>query len=452
MTSLKLFGTDGMRGPVSSPMFSPEALCRFGEVLALLAKTGPHPKKSITIGRDTRASGPYIEAALVSGILSAGVDCHLVGVLPSSAIAYCTKNAQSAFGVVISASHNPAGDNGIKLFSSEAFKVDAAIEELIEKKLSAFSPHNESRTNPGRIFYDDAAENNYLSLLKSVIDNTIALKNMRIVIDCAHGAASKIAPLLFAEVAELRVIGASPDGDNINRGFGSEYPGKLKNEVINAKADLGIGFDGDADRVIFVDEKGELIDGDALLAIFALHLKNRGQLNKNTLVSTVMSSIALDRALNPHGIVVERTAVGDKFVARHLLEHGYSFGGENSGHLIMMPETCTGDGLFFALQFLNILGASALPASQIASFYQPTPKILKNIPVTKKVPLEDMPLTNAVIEEAKLSLKNMGRIMLRYSGTENKLRILVEAPSDATCQQIADVIALSFYQELENKH
>lgn len=452
MTTAPLFGTDGMRGPLDSPLLAPENICQFGRVLGSLIKKGASPA-SVTIGRDTRASGLYLESALVAGLTSMGVDCLLVGVLPSSAIAHATKLFQSAFGIVISASHNPASDNGIKLFGPTGFKIEEATEKLMEEEYARYSLQRAKLVHrPGHIFHKESAEQDYLDLMSSAINPTISLKNKRIVIDCAHGAASNIAPQLFGLLdCDIKIIGASPDGQNINAGFGSEYPAQLKNEVIQYKADLGIAFDGDADRVIFIDEKGNTIDGDALLAIFALHFKQSGLLHKNTLVSTVMSSVALDQALNPHGINVERTPVGDKYVTRHLVNSGFSFGGENSGHLILLPETSTGDGIFFALQFLNILGSSDLLASQLGSFYEPTPKILKNIPVAKKIPLNDMPNTANAMKQANLSLKNMGRVMLRYSGTENKLRILVEAPSQLECQQIADEIEQEFKRELLGK-
>lgn len=449
----KLFGTDGMRGPVKSPMLAPENVCQLGRVIGSLVKKGSHQKNAVTMGRDTRGSGTYLEAALSAGIMSMGVDCQLVGVLPSSGIAYATKLSHSAFGIVISASHNPACDNGIKLFGPHGFKIEEETENLIEQELMNYHPSLAIAERPGRVFNNDDAESSYLASLASTISPSISLQTKRIVIDCAHGAASKIAPHLFSQIGcDIRIIGASPDGLNINRGFGSEYPGKLKSEVVNSKADLGIAFDGDADRVIFIDENGELLDGDAILAIFALHLKQQGLLDKDTLVSTVMSSIALDLALNPHGIKVERTPVGDKFVARHLVNQGFSFGGENSGHLIMLPNTCTGDGLFFALQFLNILGSSSVPVSKMSQLYQPTPKILKNIEVAKKIPLSDLPNTEKALEEANTYLKNIGRVMLRYSGTENKLRILVEAPTQSECQQIADNIALEFNREVLAKN
>lgn len=457
MTADKLFGTDGVRAPVSSPHLSPESIARLGRILGSIVKNRKlYPslsglyKNCITIGRDTRASSIYLEHALVAGIAAAGVDCQVVGLMPTAAIAFLTKLTKSCLGVMISASHNSYQDNGLKLFGPSGFKVGEDIELTIEAQyFGKTDPCEQVSLLPGKIDNDDNADKDYFSMIKSAFGSRFSLDGLRIVVDCAHGAAYKMAAHIFAEFGcDVRVIGASPDGSNINRGFGSEAPGKLKSEVINSQAHVGLAFDGDADRVIFIDEKGESIDGDAILATIALDLKKCGLLQKDTVVATVMSSVALDRALSSHQIRVVRTLVGDKFVARKMLEDGYSFGGENSGHLIIFPQATTGDGIFSALKFLAILHQALVPASQLVSFYEPTPKLLKNIEVSNKIPLVSLPKTQAALTQANDRLKNLGRVMLRYSGTENKMRLLVEAPTEDVCHKIADEIAHEFETEM----
>jgi len=455
MSATKLFGTDGIRGPLTSPMLLPHNITRLGLILGSMVKNQsyypnlPIFKSSlVTIGRDTRASGLYLESALVAGITAAGVDCELVGIMPTAAVAYQARRAQAYFGIVISASHNPYQDNGIKLFGPDGFKVPEELEQIIEEE---FFKHtifdNHIAPKPGQVINTPEAYLQQKELLISLFSKKS--RSLRLVIDCAHGAASSLAPALFAECGfELRIVGCEPDGQNINRDFGSEAPHRLKSEVLNFQADLGIAFDGDADRVIFADERGDIIDGDALLATLAIHLKQHNLLAKNTLVTTIMSSVALDNALAPHNISVERTQVGDKHVARYMLENNLSFGGENSGHLIMFPLATTGDGILSALKFLEVIYHSARPVSELVSFYQPTPKVLKNILITTKTPLTNLPLTKAAIDQANSKLNNLGRVLLRYSGTENKARLLVEAPTTHECQEIADRIAQEFCSEL----
>ncbi len=443
-----LFGTDGIRAYINDPILTPENFTRLGRILGAIIRDKPpvSGKRLVSIGRDTRASGQYLESGLVAGLTSMGIDCELLGIMPTSAIAYCSQLSQSSFGLVISASHNPSHDNGIKIFGSNGFKLDENTEHEIEMRFGNYI--GDISLNPGKVSFNHNANDDYLELLKKVHKPSLLARKLRLVVDCAHGAASRIAIHLFSYLGyEARIIGASPDGHNINRGFGSESPGKLKSQVLNNKADLGIAFDGDADRVIFINEKGELIDGDALLATFAVHLKKQGRLAKNTLVSTVMSSIALDHALEPYDIKVERSHVGDKWVSKALVDGGFSFGGENSGHLIMLPETSTGDGLFSALQFLNIINESTLPVSELTGFYKPTPKILKNFAVTKKTPLNQLPYTQTAIDLANQKLQQYGRVMFRYSGTENKARLLVEASSQAECHSIADSIMREFEKD-----
>ncbi|MCA9507180.1 MAG: phosphoglucosamine mutase [Myxococcales bacterium] len=445
MTS-RLFGTDGIRGPITSAKLAPENMCRIGRILGGLAlKSG---KNSILIGRDTRASGNYIELALSSGITSTGINCQLLGIIPSAAVAHATQAQGAAFGLVISASHNPACDNGIKFFGPDGFKIELQLEQLIEEQYNNSSillaPPSPS---PGLCIQNESAQQNYLEALLSGIDRCV-LRDKRIVIDCAHGAASFVAPQLFSSLGlDVKIIGASPDGYNINQDVGSEHPKNLEEAVIDFRADLGIAFDGDADRVVFANEKGTLINGDAILALFAIFLQKKSMLENNTLVSTIMSSVALDQALLPLNIKVEKTPVGEIYVARDICQNNFTLGGENSGHLIMFPHTYTGDGIYFALQLIEIICSSARTISELTNFYQPVPSILKNLDVSKKIPLSELPSTSRLIADSNESLENLGRVVVRYSGTENKLRILVEASSSQKCKNIAQDIAAEYERE-----
>lgn len=446
----RLFGTDGIRANINSSILMPENIAKLGQILGKMVCQSIGPNKTIVIGKDTRASGSYLESALIAGANSLGVDCYSVGVVPTAAVAFYTKKMKAALGVMISASHNPYHDNGLKIFNHNGFKIDESVEQFIEDQYHNFDGQKVSM-HPGQSI-DVSLQDDYFSLLKSTLPDDFSLNGLNIVVDCAHGAAYKLAPQIFSHFgAKIHVIGADPDGFNINNGFGSEWPQTLSQEVIRLKAHLGIAFDGDADRVIFIDENGELIDGDAMLATFAKAFKKAGMLVKNTLVATVMSSFSLDKALAIHDIQVVRTGVGDKLVAKEMMENGYSFGGENSGHLLLMPQTTTGDGIFFALKFLWMLKESLVSASELVDF-QPSPKILRNIAVDTKIPLEKLPVTNEAIQKANENLKkDFGRVMLRYSGTENKARLLVEAPTKEACQEIADEIAYRFSNETNTR-
>lgn len=445
MSHTRLFGTDGIRANISTPKLQPENILKIGRILGTMANQAGN-KKSIVIGRDSRASGPYLEHALVSGIISAGVDCLLVSVVPTSLVAFYTQKSQSSFGVMISASHNPYYDNGLKIFGPDGFKISDAVEQFIEEQCQIDNYKIAER--PGQVLVANA-QDQYLSMLKEALPESFSLNGLKIVVDSAHGSAYELAPKVLAlSGAQVYAIGQNPDGFNINNGFGSEHPERIQDEVKQKNADLGIAFDGDADRVIFIDENGQTIDGDAVLAVLAIALKKSGRLAKNTLVATVMSSFSLDKALALHDIQVVRTGVGDRLVAQEMAKNGYSFGGENSGHLLLFPETSTGDGIFFALKFLALLKEASVPASKAVEFFRPTPKLLRNIAVKAKIPLENLPITNEAIEQANEALKkDFGRVMLRYSGTENKARLLVEAPTKEACQAIADEIVHRFDHE-----
>jgi phosphoglucosamine mutase len=454
MTS-KLFGTDGIRNHVSSPVLRPENVAKLGRIFAHIVKnptdhqSSVEKEKTIIVGRDTRASGLYLEQAIISGIIAGGVNAQAIGVVPTAAVAFCTKQTQSSFGLMISASHNPFHDNGIKVFDAQGFKISETLEDLIEHcYVNDVHLVDAIKITPGQMTH----ENSLLTAYKNSLISSVALcsfSGLTVVVDCAHGAAHQLAPDIFRELGCLvHPIGIAPNGRNINHEFGSEWPETIKREVIEHRADLGIAFDGDADRVIFINELGEIIDGDAILAAMAIALKKTNRLNHNTLVTTVMSSIALDKALLPHGIKVLRTLVGDKFVARKMVEESLCFGGENSGHIINFDASTTGDGLLSALLLMTILKESGLKASKLTSFFEPVPKLLKNIEVMAKIPLTELKETQAIVEQMNQYLKNIGRVLLRYSGTENKLRLLVEAQSMHDCQNIANEIMQKLYNEM----
>jgi phosphoglucosamine mutase len=402
----------------------------------------------VVIGRDTRASGHYLELAITAGLVAAGVDVDVLGVVPTSAVAHFVKSHGAMLGIMVSASHNPHHDNGLKVFDPLGFKITEALERILEEDYQRYDELalvvNEA---PGNVRIIDDARAHYA---KMVLKDGDPLDGMTIVIDCAHGAASGLAREIFvAKGAQVISIGDHAPGKDINRDCGSEAPLNLKRAVIAAGADLGIAFDGDADRVIFVDEKGEILDGDAVLALMAIDHQRAGRLARNTLVATIMSNMALDNALKPHGIVVVRTNVGDKLVARAMKEGGFTFGGENSGHMISFPEATTGDGLVSALRLANILKRAARPASTLTSFFSPTPKILRNFVIDEKLPLDRLPRTTKAIADANQILSDNGRVMFRYSGTENKARLLVEAPTDRDCERLAKHIGDIYLAELQ---
>lgn len=454
MASGKLFGTDGIRGNINFAPMLPENIALIGRVLGLIVRrqaqffSSSTARELIVIGRDTRASGLYLESALLSGISSMGVSSELIGVMPTAAIAQATRQAEACFGVNISASHNAFHDNGLKIFDSKGFKIDEDLEKTVEDLYFAGGPQ-EVYTTPGSISYNQEAEERYRNLVLRIWGNTGVLNHMRLALDCAHGAASFVAPKVLGKITpELLVVGNKPEGTNINRGFGSEAPHQIKSATLNFYAHLGIAFDGDADRVIFVDEQGKLIDGDAILATIAIYLKKLGMLAKNTMVSTIMSSVALEQVLSKHNIKVVRTSVGDKYVAQAMQKGGYNFGGENSGHIILFPETTTGDGMLSALMFLKILAESGQSASELVGFFEPSPRLLKNITVSQKMPFSLLPKTKDAIHQANSQLKDQGRVLLRYSGTENKARLLVEATSEEECQRIVEEVAKEFSNEI----
>ncbi len=424
----KLFGTDGVRGIANIEPITAETALQIGRAVAHICKEKEHRHK-IIIGKDTRLSGYMLESALVSGICSMGVDALLIGPLPTPGIAFITRSMRADAGVVISASHNPFQDNGIKIFSRDGFKLPDHIESKIEDLIfnQTIDQLRPTADDIGKAFRIDDANGRYIVFLKNTFPDGLTLEGMKIVIDCGNGASYKVAPAVFSELgAEIISIGISPDGTNINAGCGSLYPEKLQAAVIEEKADLGIAFDGDADRVIFVDEQGLIVDGDQVMAISALHMQKQNDLAKDTVVATVMSNMGLEKVLDKARINLVRTQVGDRYVVEKMRADGYNFGGEQSGHLIFMDHNTTGDGILSALQILSVIVSTGKPLSELAKVMEIFPQVLINTPVKEKLPLNEVPALTRHIEEVEGAIKGRGRLLIRYSGTENKLRVMLE--------------------------
>lgn len=443
-----LFGTDGIRAHVHARILSPENVAKLGRILGWIAQKY-NPTSMITIGRDTRASSIYLEQALIAGILSSGSNCQTLGIVPTAVLAYLTANHNNNLGVMISASHNPYHDNGLKIFDGHGHKINRDMELLINQYFLSDKDIPIS-SKVGNIINHEYPYKAYLNGIEPYFAKHKSYKP-NLVIDCAHGAAFKIAAQIFPHLAsELTFIGCEPNGVNINHHFGSECLDNLIASVLKHKADLGIAFDGDADRIALVDDKGEKIDGDALLTLMAIYRQQQHKLNNNTIIATTMSGPALDKALSSYHIKVLRSDVGDRYVAEKMRDHNLSFGGENSGHLLFFPESTTGDGIYSAIQFITMLAAQDKPLSMLKTIYQPTPKLIANIEVTHKIALNHLPKTKTLIENANKSLKGSGRVLFRYSGTENKARILVEAENIHDCKNIMHDIINEFTLEKES--
>lgn len=424
----KLFGTDGVRGVANVYPMTSEMAMQIGRAAAYLFKNG-NRRHRIIIGKDTRLSGYMIENALVAGICSMGVDVLQVGPLPTPGIAYITSSMRADAGVVISASHNPFQDNGIKFFFKDGFKLPDQMELKIEKlifsrKIDSLRP---VATEVGKAYRIDDAVGRYVVFLKSTFPKDLDLVGMKIVIDCANGAAYKVAPAVLEELgAEVITIGVKPNGTNINDGCGSLHPEVISEAVKTHRADLGIALDGDADRVIVVDEFGNIVDGDQIMAICATDMIRHKKLRKNTLVATVMSNMGLDIAMRKAGGKVIKTDVGDRHVVEAMRKGGYNLGGEQSGHMIFLDHNTTGDGTLSALQLLSIIRRTGKRLSELAEVMIPLPQVLVNVRVSEKRDLMEIPAVAALIKatEAKLGLD--GRVLVRYSGTEPLLRIMIE--------------------------
>ena len=449
----KIFGTDGVRGRANIEPVTAETALKLGRAAGhvfkhLESRSREHGRHKIVLGKDTRLSGYMLENALSSGILSMGVDVIFIGPLPTPGVAYVTRSLRADAGIVITASHNPYDDNGIKFFRADGFKLDDKIEYQIESLV--FSGEIETirptADDIGKAVRVDDALGRYIEHAKACFPRGLTLEGMRIVVDCAHGAAYKSTPCVLRELgADVIVYGNQPDGKNINKDCGSMHPALLCQKVWEHRADLGIAHDGDADRVLLCDEQGRLTDGDDMMAVVGLDLLAQGALAKNTLVCTVMSNAGLEAAMTAAGGRVEHTAVGDKNVIDEMLRHGYNFGGEQSGHLVCRDHSTTGDGLVAALQILRIIRARGLPLSKLTGCWTRFPQLHTDIVVREKRPFEELDGLNHLLAEAEAELKaNDGRILLRYSGTEPKARLLLEGRDEALLakwsRKISDVV------------
>ncbi|MBI4587285.1 MAG: phosphoglucosamine mutase [Candidatus Rokubacteria bacterium] len=434
----RLFGTDGIRGVANQEPLTPEMTYRLGRsiVTTLLDHQGVS-RPRLVIGRDTRLSGPMLEAALVAGALSAGAESYRVGVLPTPAVAFLTRHLEAHGGVVLSASHNPYEDNGIKLFSPDGTKFPDAWEDEIEERLEApdVGPRP-TGAQLGRLVEYDRAEADYLAFCRRGAD--IRLDGIPVALDCAHGATHRLAPRLFRSLgARVLALGVRPDGTNINRRSGALYPQALQKKVRAAGAQIGLAFDGDGDRLISVDEAGEIRDGDYILAICARHLAARGQLKRGLVVTTVMANLGLDRSLAEAGIRTVKTQVGDRYVLEEMRKVGANVGGEQSGHMIFLDRSPTGDGLISALQLLMVARETGQSLAQLSRCLTKVPQLLVNVAVQEKPSLEAIPALVDRIKEMEAAMDGRGRILVRYSGTEPLARVMIEGEDRGQIETLA---------------
>lgn len=446
----KLFGTDGIRGVANVEPMTTEMAMQVGRGVAYIFKNKKRRHK-IVIGKDTRLSGYMLENALVAGICSMGVDVLLVGPLPTPGIAFITASMRADAGIVISASHNPFQDNGIKIFSGNGFKLpddlELKIEELIfSEKIDSLRP---TAAEIGKAYRVDDAVGRYVVHLKNSFPKDLTLDGVKIVLDCAHGAAYKVAPAVFEELgAEVIALGVEPNGENINYQCGSLHPHLVMEKVRECQADIGISLDGDADRAIFADEQGNLVDGDQIMAICAHDLKKKKRLNHNTLVATVMSNMGLDLAMKEKGIKVVRTQVGDRYVVEEMNRGGYNLGGEQSGHFIFLDYNTTGDGVLSALQVLAVMQRENKKLSELSKIMTKFPQVLINVPVREKRDPAQIPELAKLLKNIKEKLANKGRLLVRPSGTENLMRIMVEGEDKEKINAYAQEIAASIRKNM----
>ncbi|WP_027185002.1 phosphoglucosamine mutase [Desulfovibrio inopinatus] len=442
----RLFGTDGLRGQVNIHPMTPEVALRLGLAAGQYFRNG-HKRHRVVIGKDTRLSGYIFENAMTSGFCAAGMDVFMVGPMPTPAISFLTKNMRADVGVVISASHNPYMDNGIKFFDGLGFKLPDYVENEISAKV--MDPNTEwdypTPESVGRARKIQDSPGRYIVYLKNSIPLDMTFDGLKIAVDCANGAAYRMAPLVFEELgATVFPIGIEPNGMNINRKVGSLYPQVVAEKVKEVGADIGIALDGDADRTIVVDETGKILDGDQIMAIVAKDMMERNELPGNTLVSTVMSNMALEVFMNDNNGQLLRTPVGDRYVVEAMRRKNLPFGGEQSGHLIFLDHSTTGDGILAALQLIRIMIEKDKPLSSLSRLLEPFPQELINVHVKKKIPFDEVPQITTAVVEAEKRLAGTGRVLLRYSGTESVARVMVEGKEhslvESTANDLADLI------------
>ncbi len=449
-TTRRLFGTDGVRGVANVHPMTSEMALQLGRALAYIVRNGSH-RHRIVVGKDTRLSGYMLEQAIASGICSMGVDVMLSGPLPTPGIAFLTESMRADAGVVISASHNPYQDNGIKFFSRDGFKLPDELELRIEGLLlegaegagaEDFRALRPTATRIGKAKRIDDAIGRYIVFLKSLFPKDLTLDGLTVVVDCAHGAAYHVAPAVFEELgAKVISLSVKPDGTNINERCGAVHPEGMARAIRKHGAHLGLALDGDADRVILADEQGRVVDGDAIMAVVGRDLIRQGSLAKRTVVATVMSNVGLERALAPVKGRVVRTAVGDRYVVEEMRRSGYNFGGEQSGHLIFLDHVTTGDGVAAALNVLAVMQREGRPLSELVRCFEPVPQALVNVVVREKRPLGELPAVGRAIADVERALGAEGRVLVRFSGTENKVRVLVEGPDAKRIRAHAEAIA-----------
>jgi len=443
--SRKYFGTDGIRGRANG-LITPELALKVGQAAGLVFQRGEH-RHRVVIGKDTRLSGYMIEYAMVAGFTSVGMDVLLLGPMPTPAVAMLTRSMRADLGVMISASHNPYDDNGIKLFGPDGYKLTDELEHEIEKLIDGnVSKKLAKSADLGRAKRIDGVHDRYIEFAKRTLPKNMSLDGLRVVVDCANGAAYRVAPGALWELgAEVFTLGVDPDGFNINKDCGSTAPEALRRKVVEMRADVGIALDGDADRVIVTDERGHLIDGDQLLSVIAESWKEDGRLAKAGIVGTVMSNLGLERHLKQQGIDLVRTPVGDRYVLEQMREHGYNVGGEPSGHIILSDYATTGDGFVAALQVLAVVKKNDRPVSEVCHRFDPLPQVMKNVRYSNGKPLEHAKVISA-IADAEQKLGRQGRLIIRPSGTEPVIRVMGEGDDKILVEEVVDGIVEALNQ------
>lgn len=450
-----LFGTDGIRGTANTEPMTPDLVMRVGQAIGYILKNQPTTQRKdhpmVLIGKDTRLSGYMLEQALSSGLNSMGVFVQLTGPLPTPGIGFLARNMRADAGIIISASHNAYHDNGIKVFGADGFKISADMEKQIEQLVAEndLNRHLSAPDQIGRSRRIDDAAGRYIVYTKNTFPLDMSLDGMRIVLDCANGASYKVAPAIFEELgAEVIVMGNQPNGFNINDKVGALYPERVCEAVKQYRADVGISLDGDADRVIMADEKGEIVNGDHILSVCALYMNEEGLLPENTIVATQMSNLGLDVALKANGIQVLRTDVGDKYVVEEMRKRGLSLGGEQSGHIIHLDHSTTGDGCVAALNVLAVMKSKGKKLSQLKKIFKEYPQVLINRKVKFKKPLEELTGFQSMLKDVELKLGSEGRTFIRYSGTEPVIRVLVEGKDRRLIGKCAEDLASYLQKEL----
>jgi len=447
----RLFGTDGVRGRANVHPMTAEMALALGQAVAHVFARGGLERRRVIIGKDTRLSGYLFEDAMAAGICSMGVDVLQVGPMPTPGMAFLTADMRCDAGVMISASHNPYQDNGIKFFSRDGFKLPDEIELQMEQLVNsgALARHRAEPDAIGAARRIDDVTGRYVVFLKKSFPSQQSLEGVRIVLDCAHGAAYRVGPTVMRELgAEVFALGVDPNGRNINEACGALHPEKAGAKVREVRADVGVALDGDADRCVMIDERGETVDGDALLALLARDCFERGVLEGGAVVATVMSNLGLERALARCDLGLVRTAVGDRYVVEAMRAGGYNLGGEQSGHIVMLDHNTTGDGLLTALQVLAIMRRTQRPLSDLVSGFERVPQVLVNVAVASKRPVEDLPGFQKKLGEVEAALGDDGRVLVRYSGTESKARVMVEGDDESRVREYAEELAAELQRSL----